>query len=245
MAAVADPVGAMFPEILSFGEKGFGDELLRGTQYTLLISAFAYLLGVALGLLGASAKLYGGPMSRGIGGIYTSIVRSVPELVLILILYFAGTRGLNTLLGFIGVGPVEVNATLAAIVVLGVVQGAYHTEVFRAAILAVPPGQIEAGRAFGMGRLLIFRRIIGPAMLPNAIPGLSNLWLIVIKDTALVAVVGNVELLSITASAAAFTKKYMLFYLATALIYLTITLVSSYLIGLVERRYRRGQAGLA
>lgn len=235
----------MFPEILSFGEKGFGDELLRGTQYTLLIAVCAYLLGVVLGLLGASAKLYGGPVSRAIGGIYTSIIRSVPELVLILILYFAGTRGFNSLLGLFGVGPVEVNATLAAIVVLGVVQGAYHTEVFRAAILAVPSGQIEAGRAFGMGRLLIFRRIIGPSMLPNAIPGLSNLWLIVVKDTALVAVVGNVELLSITASAAAFTKKYMLFYLATALIYLFITLISSYLIGLLERHYRRGQTRLA
>jgi polar amino acid transport system permease protein len=109
----------------------------------------------------------------------------------------------------------------------------------------VPQGQIEAGRAFGMGRLLIFRRVTGPAMLPNAIPGLSNLWLIVIKDTALVAVVGNVELLSITASAAAFTKKYMLFYLTTALIYLAITLISNYFIGLLERRYRRGQGSLA
>lgn len=235
----------MFPEILSFGDEGFGDELLRGTQYTLLIAVSAFLLGVALGLLGASAKLYGGAIARGIGGLYTTIIRSVPELVLILILYFAGTRGINSLLGVLGFEAIEVNATLAAILVLGVVQGAYHTEVFRAAIQAVPQGQIEAGRAFGMGRLLIFRRIIGPAMLPNAIPGLSNLWLIVIKDTALVAVVGNVELLSITASAAAFTKKYMLFYLTTAMIYLAITLVSSYLIGLLEQRYRRGQTSLA
>lgn len=235
----------MFPEILSFGDKGFGDELLRGTQYTLLIAGCAFLLGIALGLLGAAAKLYGGPAARFTGGLYTTIVRSVPELVLILILYFAGTRGINSLLGLAGIEPIEVNATLAAILVLGVVQGAYHTEVFRAAIKAVPQGQIEAGRAFGMGRLLIFWRIIGPAMLPNAIPGLSNLWLIVIKDTALVAVVGNVELLSITASAAAFTKKYMLFYLTTALIYLTITLISSYFIAVLERRFRRGQTRLA
>jgi polar amino acid transport system permease protein len=235
----------MFPEILSFGDKGFGDELLRGTQYTLVIAVSAYLLGTVLGLLGASAKLYGGPVGRGLGGLYTTVIRSVPELVLILILYFAGTRGINTLLGLAGFEPIEVNATLAAILVLGVVQGAYHTEVYRAAIQAIPQGQIEAGRAFGMGPFLIFRRITGPAMLPNAIPGLSNLWLIVIKDTALVAVVGNVELLSITASAAAFTKYYMLFYLTTALIYLGITLISNYLIGLLERRYRRGQRRLA
>jgi len=235
----------MIPEILSFGDKGFGDELLRGVQFTLLIAASAYIIGICIGLVGSAAKLYGGPVSRGVGATYTTIVRSVPELVLILILYFAGTRGINSLLGLVGVGPVEVNGTLAAILVLGVVQGAYHTEVFRAAIQSVPVGQIEAGKAYGMGGLQIFRRITGPAMLPNAIPGLSNLWLVVIKDTALVAVVGNVELLSTTASAAAFTKRYMLFYLTTALIYLSITLISNYFIGRLETRYRRGQTRLA
>jgi polar amino acid transport system permease protein len=235
----------MFPEILTFGDKGFGDELLRGAQFTLFIAASAYIIGILLGLLGASAKLHGGAVSRGFAGVYTTIVRSVPEVVLILILYFFGTRGINTLLGLVGFGPIEVNGTLAAILVLGVVQGAYHTEVFRAAIQAVPAGQIEAGKAFGMGGLRLFRRVTGPAMLPNAIPGLSNLWLVVIKDTALVAVVGNYELLSTTASAAAFTKRYMLFFLATGLIYLIITLVSSYFIGILERHYRRGQTSLA
>lgn len=235
----------MIPEILTFGDKGFGDELLRGTQFTLLIAASAYIIGICIGLIGASAKLYGGGFSRASAATYTTIVRSVPEVVLILILYFAGTRGINNLLGLAALGPIEVNGTLAAIVVLGVVQGAYHTEVFRAAIQAVPIGQIEAGKAFGMGGLQIFRRITGPAMLPNAIPGLSNLWLVVIKDTALVAVVGNYELLSTTASAAAFTKRYMLFFVTTALIYLTITLVSNYFIGMLENRYRRGQARLA
>lgn len=235
----------MIPEILTFGDKGFGDELLRGTQYTLLIAVSAYLIGIALGLLFAAGKLYGGSLARGFGAAYTTIVRSVPELVLILILYFAGTRGINQLIGLLGFGPIEVNGTLAAILVLGIVQGAYHTEVFRAAIQSIPAGQIEAGKAFGMSGLLIFARIIGPAMLPNAIPGLSNLWLVVIKDTALVAVVGNVELLSTTASAAAFTKRYMLFYVTTAIIYLAITLISNYFIGRLENRFRRGQTRLA
>jgi polar amino acid transport system permease protein len=189
--------------------------------------------------------LYGGVISRGTANVYTTIVRSVPEVLVIIFLYFAGTRGINSLLGLFGAGPIEVNGTLAAIIVLGIVQGAYHTEVFRAAIQAVPAGQIEAGKAFGMGGMQIFRRITGPAMLPNAIPGLSNLWLIVIKDTALVAVVGNYELLSTTASAAAFTKRYMLFYLTTALIYLLITLLSGYFINKLERHFRRGQTRLA
>lgn len=235
----------MIPEILTFGDKGFGDELLRGTQYTLFIASSAFLLAIVLGLAGASAKLYGGPIARGIGEVYTTIVRSVPELVLILILYFAGTRGINQVLGLVGIGPIEVNGTLAAILVLGLVHGAYHTEVFRAAIQAIAVGQFEAGKAFGMRSVQVFTRITLPAMLPNAIPGLSNLWLSVIKETALVAVVGNVELLSTTASAAAFTKRYMLFYVTAALIYLTITLVSTYLLGMLERRYRRGQTSLA
>ena len=183
--------------------------------------------------------------SHAAANVYTTIVRSVPEVVLILILYFAGTRGTNSFLALAGLGPIEVNGTVAAIAVLGFVQGAYHTEVFRAAIQSVPVGQIEAAKSFGMRGFQIFKRITGPAMLPNAIPGLSNLWLIVIKDTALVAVVGNYELLSTTASAAAFTKRYMLFFLTTALIYLTISLVSTYLIGLLETRFRRGQTRLA
>jgi polar amino acid transport system permease protein len=235
----------MIPEILTFGDKGFGDELFRGAQFTVFIAACAFLIGLFLGLLGASAKLYGTALSRWMSEVYTTIVRSVPELVLILILYFAGTRGINSMIGAIGLSPIEVNGTLAAILVLGFVQGAYHTEVFRSAILAIPPGQIEAGKAFGMNGYQVFNRITFPCMLPNAISGLSNLWLDVIKGTALVAVVGNYELLSTTASAAAFTKRYMLFYLAAALIYLALTLVSTYFIGLIERRYRRGQAQLA
>ncbi len=236
---------AMIPEILSFGDKGFGDELLRGTQFTLIIAASAFLIAIGLGLVGASAKLYGGALSRGAAAVYTTIIRSVPEVVLILILYFAGTRGINQLLGLVGLGPIEVNGTLAAILVLGIVHGAYHTEVFRAAIQSIPAGQFEAGKAFGMSGLQIFRRITFPIMLPNALPGLSNLWLSVIKETALVAVVGNYELLSTTASAAAFTKRYMLFFVTAALIYLTITLVSNYFIGLLETRYRRGQTRVA
>jgi polar amino acid transport system permease protein len=235
----------MIPEILTFGEKGFGDELLRGAQFTLFIAACSYLIGLFLGLLGASAKLYGTTASRWIAEVYTTVIRSVPEVVLILLLYFAGTRGINTLLGAIGLDPIEVNGTLAAILVLGIVQGAYHTEVFRGAIQSVAQGQIEAGKAFGMSGGQIFNRITFPAMLPNAIPGLSNLWLEVIKATSLVAVVGNYELLSTTMSAAAYTKRYMLFLIAAMLIYYVISRVSGYLLGRLERYYRRGQTSLA
>lgn len=211
-----------------------------------MIAAFAFLLGLILGLIGATAKLYGGPIARGIGNLYTTIVRAVPELVLILLLFFAGTRGFNNLLALFHLGPVDINQMLAAIVVLGFVQGAYHTEVFRAAIQAIPNGQIEAARAYGMGTGLLLRRIIIPAMIPNAVPGLANLWLIVIKDTALIAVVGgSPELAQVSQSAAAFTKRYNLFLLTAAAIYLAMSLVSTYFIGKVEAHFRRGQQKLA
>jgi polar amino acid transport system permease protein len=236
----------MFPEVLSFGRAGFADELLRGTFVTVYIAALAFFLGLLLGLMGAMAKLYGGPISRFIANFYTTVIRSIPELVLILFLFFAGTRGINTLSELVGIGPVEVNGTVAAILVLGFVQGAYSTEVLRGAIQAVPPGQIEASRAYGMSPLQTFRRIIFPAMLPNAIPGLANLWLSVIKDTALIMVTGaSAELGGTTRAAASFTKHYFMFYFVALMIYYSLTKISNVFIYRLERFVRRGQPKLA
>jgi polar amino acid transport system permease protein len=236
----------MFPEFLTYGRTGFADELMWGAIRTVEIAFFAYAFGLMLGLLGAAAKLYGNVVFRLVAGFYTTVIRSVPELVLILLFFFAGTEGLNQLIQSLGFEPVQINEMLAAIVVLGVVQGAYSTEVLRAAILAVPQGQIEAARAFGMSGMQVMRRIVGPVMLPNALPGLANLWLIVIKDTALIAVVGgSPELAQVTRNAAGFTKQYMMFYVVTAMIYLVIALCSNQLIDRLERRFRRGQQRLA
>lgn len=236
----------MIPEVLSFGRTGFADELLRGAVVTLYIAALAFFLGLALGQLGAMAKLYGGPIARTIAGFYTTVIRAIPELVLILFLFFAGTRGISALGVAIGYGPIDINGTVAAILVLGFVQGAYSTEVLRGAIQAVPTGQIEAARAIGMTPLQVFNRVIFPAMLPNAIPGLANLWLVVIKDTALIMVTGaSAELAQSTKNAASFTKRYFLFYFISLLIYLVMTLVSNYFLRRIERYVRRGQPQLA
>ena len=140
---------------------------------------------------------------------------------------------------------VEVNGFVAAVAVLGFVQGAYMTEVLRGAILAIPVGQIEAARAFGMSPLLRFRRVTLPALLPNALPGLSNLWMSVTKDSALVAVVGYQELALTTRLAGANTKQYFLFFLAAAILYLAITLVSNLVVHWLERRLRRSQPVVA
>lgn len=229
-------------ELLALSPPGWGGNLLRGLIASIQIAIGGYCLGLAIGIMGACGKLYGGPVVRDLLEVYTTVVRAVPELVLILLLYYAGTDLVNQALRFAGFQPVEISGLVAGICVIGVVQGAYSTEVLRGAILSIPAGQIEAARAYGMAPLLLLRRITLPAMLPYAIPGLANLWLIATKDTALLAVVGFSELTLETRQAAGATRAYFLFFCAAGALYLTVTLISNVVIGVIERRSRRGFA---
>ena len=173
------------------------------------------------------------------------MIRAVPELVLILLLYYAGTGAINQMLELMGYRPIDISGLAAGIAVLGIVQGAYATEVIRGAMVAIPRGQIEAATAFGMSRWKVFRRITVPAMLPFALPGMSNLWLIVTKDTALLAVVGFSELALTTRQASGATRAYFMFFMAAAILYLCVTLVSNQVFRMLERRSRRGQPELS
>ncbi|MPT21845.1 MAG: ABC transporter permease subunit [Starkeya sp.] len=226
--------------LLALEPPGWGGVLLGGLMNSLKIAFGGYALGLVLGTGGAFGKLYGGPVTKDLMEVYTTLVRAVPELVLILLLYYAGTDLLNRLSAALGYGSVDISGLAAGIFVIGVVQGAYSTEVLRGAILAVPAGQIEAARAFGMSPLMVLRRVTLPAMLPHALPGLSNLWLICTKDTALLAVVGFSELTLVTRQAAGTTKAYMLFFCAAGVLYLLLTLASTLVIRLIEARARRG-----
>lgn len=231
-----------FPlEMLALSPPGWGGNLLRGLLSTLQIAFGAYCLGLMLGLGGALGKIYGGRVLRLILEVYTTCIRAIPELVLILLLYYAGTDLLNTVLESLGFERVDIDGLWAGIFVIGFVQGAYSTEVLRAALQSVPVGQIEAAKAFGMSWTKRHVRIAIPAMIPFALPGLANLWLITTKDTALLAVVGFSELALETNQAAGATRAYFMFYLAAATLYLMVTLVSSLVFSLIERRYRRGQ----
>jgi polar amino acid transport system permease protein len=218
---MADPVSFINWSLLALEPPGWGGVLLRGLMNSIEIAIGGYAFGLMLGIGGACGKLYGGPITRDLMECYTTIVRAVPELVLILLLYYAGTDALNYVLAL-------------------VVQGAYTTEVLRGAIKAVPAGQIEAARAYGMSPYKVMTRVTLPAMLPYAIPGLSNLWLIATKDTALLAVVGFSELTLVTRQAAGSTKAYLLFFCAAGALYLMLTLVSDVIIRIIERRARRG-----
>ena len=208
-------------ELLGFGDCGWGAALLWGLGNSITIALGAYVLGFGIGVMGAFGKLYGGPITRDLAGVYTTLVRAVPELVLILILYFAVTDAVNQLLVFNGYARIQLSGVAAGIAVLGIVQGAYSTEVLRGAIQSVPAGQIEAARAMGMPPLLLARRVTLPLMTAAAVPGLANLWLTCTKDTALLAVVGFIELTKATSLAAGTTKAFLTFYLAAGVLYLT------------------------
>ncbi|KAA3448932.1 ABC transporter permease [Mesorhizobium sp. SARCC-RB16n] len=217
---------------------------MLGLLHSLEIAVGATILGLLIGTWGAYSKLYGGPVVRDLFAVYTTVVRAVPELVLILLLYYAGTDLINQVLAAMGYQRVDISGLVAGIAVLGFVQGAYSTEVIRGAILAIPQGQIEAARAFGMSPGLLLRRITLPAMLPFAIPGLANLWLIATKDTALLAVVGFFELTLATRQAAGVTKAYLVFFLAAGVLYLCVTLISNFLLGRAEKWARRGMPSI-
>jgi His/Glu/Gln/Arg/opine family amino acid ABC transporter permease subunit len=235
------PADASFSELLSYGDCGWADEFLAGAWLTVQISVCAYLVGVGLGLLGAGAKLSKHTVLLRIGDVYTTIVRAVPELLLIILLYYTGTSALKNLLVALGFGEdLQVNAFAAAVAALGFIQGAYMTEVFRGAILAVPKGQMEAARAFGMHPSLRFRRVLFPQMMRYALPALGNLWLVILKDSSLISVVGFSELLFSGKTAAASTRHYFLFYSVTGFAFLVLTVLSMIGSNILERRVNRG-----
>jgi polar amino acid transport system permease protein len=218
----------------------WGPNFTRGVIATLQIAFGAYFLGIAIGILGALGKIYGGKVLKLVLDVYTTLIRAVPELVLILLLYYAGTSALNQLLETSGFEPVDISGVVAGIFVLGFVQGAYQTEVFRGALLAIPKAETDAATAFGMSRFKLFHRILIPGMIPLALPGMANLWMICTKDTALLAVVGFEELALVTKQAAGKTRMFLEAFTVAAFLYLCITLASNLLFRWLDARVTRG-----
>ncbi len=232
-------------ELLAWSPPGWGATLVVGLGNTIMIALGAYALGLAIGVMGAFGKLYGGPITKDLLGVYTTLVRAVPELVLLLLITFAAKDAINSVLRSWSLDPIDFSGVTAGIIVLGVVQGAYSTEVLRGAIMSVPAGQIEAGRAMGMSPARIARRITLPLAMSAAVPGLANLWLNVTKDTALLAVIGFIELTKATSLAAGTTKSFLTFYLAAGFLYLMLSLVSGVIFGRIEKWARKGQRNAA
>ncbi|MFP5303116.1 ABC transporter permease subunit [Cobetia sp. SIMBA_158] len=232
-----------------FAQEGLADwaaPILAGAVTTLQIAFAAYAIGLLLGLVGAASRLSPWAPLRVLATSYSTAVRAVPELLLIILLYYGGSQALTALMNALGVaGKIEISGFVTAVGVLAFVQGAYMTEVFRGAILAIPKGQLEAADAYGFSPMARFRYITLPGMLPNALPGMSNLWLILIKDTALISVIGFSELFFTVQQAAASSRAYFLFYSVAGLLYLLMTLTSSAVFSRLERYVRRGEPDIS
>lgn len=228
-------------EILSLGDTGWGDEMLRAALVTVAVSTSAMLLGLVLGALGAAAKLSGFFAARALAGTYTTVVRGVPELLVIYLLFFGGNRSLMFVAGMFGYhGYIELDAFTIGTLAVGIVSGAYSTEVIRGAILTVPKGEIEAARAIGMSRTLVWRRIMTPQVARFALPGLGNVWQLTLKDTSLISVTGLVELMRQAHIAAGSSRQPFTFFATAACLYLVITTLSSYAFQRAEAHASRG-----
>ena len=215
--------------------------LLDGTVVTVQLAVGSLILSVVLGLAGASAKLASNPISNRLASAYTTLVRGVPDLVLMMLLFYGGQQIVNDLGTVTGWWDyLEIDQFIAGIGSIGFVFGAYMTETFRGAILAIPRGQIEAGISCGMTNVTIFRRITWPQMVRHALPSFTNNWLVLIKATALVSVIGLHDVVWNASTAGRSVREPFTFMFAVLLIYLALTAISDIGLRWLDRRYSAG-----
>ena len=215
--------------------------ILQGSVLTVGVSLCALLVSILLGLLGAAAKLSGRPVLVGLASTYTTVIRGIPDLVVMLLVFYGGTIGINHLLEAMGhQGSIDINPFLAGVITIGFIYGAYMTETFRGAILSIPKGQMEAAWAFGMGPVQTFVRITLPQMVRYALPSFTNNWLVLIKATALVSLIGLKEMTYLAKQASAATRSPFAFFLFTAALFLVYTTVSLYALRKLNARYSLG-----
>jgi arginine/ornithine transport system permease protein len=219
---------------------GYFGAILQGLLSTLSVALVSLLVACLFGLAGAVAKLYGSRLWRLAADVYTTLIRGLPELVLMLLVFYGGQILLNRLVESQGWDTIDVPPFFAGTLTIGFVFGAYLTEAFRGAILAIPRGQVEAALAHGFTRGQIMRRIVLPQMVRHAIPGFSNNWLVMVKATALVSIIGLDDMVHRANLAAAATREPFTFYGLIALLYLAITSVSVLLLSRLEKRFSLG-----
>ncbi len=215
--------------LLAYGDSGWGDEMLRGALMTMAVAVCAYALGIVIGTVFASFKLSRLAVLRGIAEGYTTVVRGVPELLIIYLVFFGGGTLLRTVAaGVFGYeGYIDPPLFVTGMVCIGVSAGAYNTEVIRGAVLAVPAGQIEAAKAVGMSLAQRFWRVLFPQVARLALPGLGNVWQLTLKETSLISVIGLVEIMRQAAVASGSTKEPFTFYLVAGVLYLGLTSISN------------------
>ena len=228
-------------ELLSFGKTGWGDELLIATMMTIAVSITAMFIGFLFALIFTPLKLSKSKFLNLIGNCYTTVIRGVPELLVIYLFFFGGSGAVMYVASIFGYNEyIEINAFITGSFAIGIISGAYSTEVFRGAIQSIDKGQFEASKVLGLKKPVHFFKVIMPQMLRLAIPNLSNVWQITLKDTSLISVTGLVEIMRQSYIAAGSTRDPLFFYSFAAVLYLLLTYLSMKLINKLEVRYSRG-----
>ncbi|EKF9660017.1 ABC transporter permease [Vibrio cholerae] len=237
--------------------QGYEASILKGALLTIEVAVLSLLLAMLLGMLGALAKMAPYRWARAIATLYTTIIRGIPDLVLMMLIFFGGQILLNNGLSWfnefinqwladrdpnhewVAYLPdyVDISPFVAGVLTIGFIFGAYMAETFRGAMLAVDKGELEAAKAYGMSAAMSFRRILLPQMIRHAIPGFGNNWLVLLKTTALVSIIGLEDMVRISSLAAGSTKMPFTFYMAVAIIFLFFTSVSTGLLKLLERKF--------
>ena len=219
---------------------GYAASLLAGALLTLSVALGSLVIAAALGVAGAAARLSRHRALRFAAQAYTTVIRGVPDLVMMFLIYYGGQIALNKLADHTGGDGITIDPFVAGTLTIGFIFGAYMTEIFRGAFLAVPSGQREAALAYGMSRAQAFRRVVGPQMLRHALAPLSNTWLVMVKSTAIVSLIGLSDLMQRAASAGTTTQQPFLFFCAAGAMYLVFTSASELLFAWLRRRYAAG-----
>ncbi|MFS2326626.1 ABC transporter permease [Brucella sp. H1_1004] len=225
-----------YATLLSFGPEGWGRSIAWGLLVTISLALATLPLGLILGFLVAIGKQSSEPSMRLASNIYTTIFRGLPELLTLFLVYFGASLLLQQALAFFEISAkIEINAFVAGMIALGFVFSSYSSEVFLSAFRAIPRGQYEGGYAVGLSHLQTMRKVILPQLIKIALPGLANLWLVLLKDTSLVSVITLSDILRQTSIAARVTKEPFLFFGVACLLYLALAIISSYFINRIAR----------
>jgi len=227
--------------LLAFGDNGWGDELFFATLMTLAVAITAMFIGFIFSLIFTPLKITNNKILNFIGNFYTTVIRGVPELLVIYLFFFGGSAAVMFVAKIFGYGGyIEINAFITGAFSIGIISGAYSTEVFRGAIQSIDKGQFEACKVLGLNKYIYSFKIIIPQMLRLAIPNLNNVWQITLKDTSLISVTGLVEIMRQSYIAAGSTRDPLFFYSFAALLYLILTFFSMKIFNKLEQNYNRG-----
>ncbi|MFN3614724.1 MAG: ABC transporter permease [Rubrimonas sp.] len=219
---------------------GAGPLLMQGFGVTVSVALLSLALATLLGALAAAARLGGGPVTRGTAGLYTTVVRGIPDIVTILIVYFAGQRLVNAAAGAVGLQGVDLSIFWSGVIAIGFIYGAYMAETFRGAWQSIPRGQIEAAVALGLSRRRMLWRIVAPQLMRFALPGYANVWQVLVKSTAVISVIGLADLVGLALRVGRRERDPFTFMLVVLVAYLVIASVSGWLFARAERRLARG-----